>query len=125
MKALEPETIELIERYANGQASDKETRLVQKLLESRSECRKYHDFFIHLSNSLKQEAVEPPVWLKEKIMYGIKVPNRLRTFVQYASLAACFIAILIFDVLIGNRWKAIDAASRSNLPITIASLNSR
>lgn len=120
MKALGPETIELIERYADGRMSDIEARLFKELLDSQAEYRAYYDFYIHLNRALGQREVEAPVWLKGRIMGRISGPKPLKTLVQCASIAACFVAILLFDISIGHRLDEIDKAqNRVSSPMAV------
>jgi anti-sigma factor RsiW len=116
MKALEPEAIELIEQYTKGQVTDKEAQFVRDLLESRPECREYHDFFIHFNKTLNQEPAEPPVWLKRKIMNRISEPHRPSLIAKWAPLTVGAAALLILGILIGSRWNDLQVALTQVFP---------
>jgi anti-sigma factor RsiW len=110
MKPLEPETTELIEQYAKGQVTEKEAQFVRELLESRPECREYHDFIIHFNKTLDQEPAEPPVWLKRRVLNRIHEPRRFQAALKWVPLAAGAAALLVIGMLLGSHLNQIAVA---------------
>jgi anti-sigma factor RsiW len=116
MKALEPETIELIEQYAKGQVTDKEAQFVRDLLQSDPKCREYHDFLLHFNHTLDQAPAEPPIWLKRKIMNQINEPNPFQFLIKWAPVAAAAAFLLVAGMMIGSHLDQIAVALSHVLP---------
>ena len=118
MKALENETIELIEQYAKGEVTDQEAQYVKEVLDRRPECREYHDFLIHFNHTLNQEAAEPPIWLKRKIMNQISQPARRSPVIKWLPLTVGAAALLFIGIMIGSQWGQIQVALSHTFPGT-------
>ena len=110
MNALKPEEIELIERFARDQVTEKEAQFVRELIQSRPECREYHDFALHLGRTLGQGSVEPPVWMKGKVMDRISESKGPTLLLRWAPAAALTAAMLLVGFIVGKNWVPIQQA---------------
>ena len=109
MKRLDMEKTDLIERYADGLLNGSEIAFVQKLLKEDPDYADYHSFYTKLKKTPVQN-VPAPLGLKQKVMTKIQTPQPVKTFIQYAYLAACLAGIIFLDISIGNTLKAADKA---------------
>jgi hypothetical protein len=109
MKTLEPEVVELLDRYAKGAVTQAETAQIKALLQSRPECREYHDFLLHLDGALQKDAVDPPLTLKPKIMAELLRPKSFRGGRWAATFLTAVLVVALGLALTGN-WDKVSTA---------------